>query len=63
VRGPELIRRLGDRRRGLRVLFVSGYARETLPEDQLAEPGIAFLQKPFHPDTLLRSVREILDQN
>jgi signal transduction histidine kinase len=39
----------------LRVVFMSGYA------DTQLDPGTAYLQKPFTPDTLVRTVREVLD--
>ena len=39
----------------LRVVFMSGYA------DTQLDPGTAYLQKPFTPDTLVRTVRAVLD--
>ena len=59
--GRELARFLTHERRGLRVLFISGYS------DQRAEPrggegaSEAFLQKPFTPVVLARHVRQVLD--
>ncbi|HEX5271857.1 MAG TPA: ATP-binding protein, partial [Gemmataceae bacterium] len=56
--GLELSRRLAERRPGVRVLYVSGYADELV-----GQPGIscaAFLHKPFTPAALLRKVREVL---
>jgi CheY-like chemotaxis protein len=55
--GRELARRLRARRRGLRVLCMSGYTDPATPE----MGGVAFLQKPFTPEALARKVREILN--
>jgi len=55
--GPDLARRLRASRAGLEVLLVSGYPRDSEPLD----PRVAFLQKPFRPQTLTDMVRGILD--
>jgi len=54
--GPELARRLE-----LPTLFVSGYTADTVHGRGSLPPGSAFLEKPFDSDTLLRTVRELLD--
>jgi two-component system cell cycle sensor histidine kinase/response regulator CckA len=54
--GPELARRLAASRAGLKVLLLSGYPRDRA----LLDPQVAFLQKPFHPRSLLATVRELL---
>ncbi len=61
MNGRELADRLLARRPGLKVLFTSGY-----PADRL-RPGIAdspatFIEKPFLPDELARTIRGVLDQ-
>jgi PAS domain S-box-containing protein len=43
------------------ILYMSGYTTETAIRDGAVERGIAFLQKPFTPDGLVRKVREVLD--
>jgi PAS domain S-box-containing protein len=43
------------------VLYMSGYTTERAIRDGVAADGIAFLQKPFTPDALVRKVREVLD--
>jgi two-component system cell cycle sensor histidine kinase/response regulator CckA len=59
--GPALFKRLFAKRPSLRVLYMPGYADETL--DQAAsEPDGGFLQKPFLRDGLVRKVREALDR-
>ena len=46
---------------GTRVLFMSGYVDATKPGG-FEEPGTAFIQKPFLPDDLTRSLRDLLDR-
>jgi PAS domain S-box-containing protein len=58
--GPMLVTRLGAIRPMARILYVSGYADDTISNYRL-EPSSAFLAKPFVPTTLLRKVRETLD--
>jgi PAS domain S-box-containing protein len=61
LRGPELRERVLALHPETPVLFVSGYADRDLR--LVAEgDGVAFLQKPFTPDALLRRVRQILDR-
>ena len=60
--GQELATRLTAVRPGMAVLCVSGYADQAVVHQGLIGPRQAFLQKPFTPDTLLRRVREILDE-
>jgi signal transduction histidine kinase/ActR/RegA family two-component response regulator len=43
-------------------LFASGHSRDVLPSDMLAAAGIELVDKPYHPDDLLRAVRRALDQ-
>lgn len=57
VRAADVIR---SERRGIRVLFVSGYSEEGLFRDG-AEEGVHFLNKPFTLLELDRKVREVLD--
>ena len=59
--GRQLADRLVERLTKLKVLFVSGYTDDAIVRHGILEPGIAFLQKPFSPESLARKVREVLD--
>jgi two-component SAPR family response regulator len=59
--GVKLARVLRDARPALRLLFTSGYTDTTLVKDEFLMPNTPFLSKPFTPEALLRSVREVLD--
>jgi PAS domain S-box-containing protein len=58
--GPELARRLGERRPGVAVLYMSGYTDELVGLHGVLEPSIHFIQKPFTRSGLLLKVRETL---
>ena len=63
LNGRELAARLMATRPDLKVLYVSGYADDALGEHGVLAPGIAYLPKPFTPDTLLDKVRAVLDRD
>jgi hypothetical protein len=58
--GRDLATQLKTRRPELRVLFMSGYTDDAVVRHGMLEPGLAYLEKPFRPATLLRKVREVL---
>jgi PAS domain S-box-containing protein len=55
--GRELAQQLSERWRNLRVLYISGYMKGEIAEGK----RVAFLQKPFTPEQLVRKAREVLD--
>ncbi|HKW58079.1 MAG TPA: ATP-binding protein [Candidatus Acidoferrum sp.] len=61
VRGPELARRMREQRRGVKVLYVSGYLEFNKGNSEFVEDGF-FLQKPFSREALVRKVDEVLSR-
>ena len=59
--GHEVARRVRRQRPDIHVLYMSGYADDTLVNHGVLDSGINFLQKPFTPSSLLQSVRLILE--
>jgi len=59
--GPALAKQVQKERPGIKVLYMSGYATNFITHDGVVDPGTNFLEKPFHPRTLLNKVREVLD--
>ena len=60
--GRQLVEQLPAFLTGMKVLYMSGYPDEAVGRHGFLEPGTPFLQKPFTADSLLRKVREILDE-
>jgi len=61
VSGRELADQLVQLRPDMKVLFMSGYTDDAVVRHGILQEGIAYLQKPFTPDTLARKVRAVLD--
>jgi nitrogen-specific signal transduction histidine kinase len=59
--GRELAERLAPVRPRMKVLYTSGYTDDAMVRQGVLTAGVAFLQKPFVPDSLARKVREVLD--
>ena len=59
MNGPELAQQILAVRPAIKVLYMSGYTDKAFTTFTW-EPGSAFLQKPFTPQTLGHKVREIL---
>ena len=58
--GPKVVELIAQTRPEIKVLYISGYSDEAVTRHGLVGPGRAFLSKPFHPEVLLRRVRESL---
>jgi PAS domain S-box-containing protein len=61
VDGGDLAREVQKQKPELRVVFTSGYSLELGGEEAGLREGFNFLQKPFQPLTLARTVRRRLD--
>jgi CheY-like chemotaxis protein len=59
--GPTLAQWLADERPNMKVLFVSGYAENTVLRHGKIDVATRFLQKPFSGKMLARKVREVLE--
>ena len=59
--GRELAQSLELLHPGIKVLYMSGYTDDAIVRHGLLDQEIAFLQKPFTPDALMRKVRDVLD--
>jgi DNA-binding NtrC family response regulator len=63
MRGTDLVRVLHDSTPDLPVLYISGYARDTVVRDGRLDAEVNFLEKPFSPEALAAMVREVLDKS
>jgi CheY-like chemotaxis protein len=58
--GRELSDRAAKIVPGLKVLFTTGYTRNSIVHNGIIEPGIALLPKPFTLDQLARKIRQAI---
>jgi two-component system cell cycle sensor histidine kinase/response regulator CckA len=59
--GPVLAKRIAGCFPSVRILCMSGYTDDSVVRHGVLEATMAYLQKPFTPETLTRKVREVLD--
>jgi two-component system cell cycle sensor histidine kinase/response regulator CckA len=60
--GQELVERLRVSNPAVRVVFMSGYTEKAIAHNGSMPPGTGFVEKPFTVDTLMRRLREVLDE-
>jgi two-component system, cell cycle sensor histidine kinase and response regulator CckA len=58
----ELVDQLLEQRPELKVLFISGYTSDEVVRRGVSRGDVAFIQKPFTAEDLMRKVREVLDE-
>ncbi len=58
MNGRELADRVCAARPGTPVLFTTGYSRNAVAHNNMLDPGVAFLAKPFTVEQLARKVAE-----
>jgi two-component system, cell cycle sensor histidine kinase and response regulator CckA len=60
ISGTVLVGRLEHLRPGIKALYVSGYTDNAIVHHGILDSNVAFLQKPFTTDSLVRKIREVL---
>jgi CheY-like chemotaxis protein len=61
VSGRELAEKILAEKPKLKVIYSSGYSVDVVGPGDCLEEGSNYLQKPYHPETLVRAVRNRLD--
>ena len=61
MNGCRLVEEIAPLRRGIKVLYMSGYTADVMAQHGGLEPDISLIQKPFLPQALTRKVREVLN--
>ena len=60
INGRQLAEEACRRRAGIKVLFISGYARQAVVQNGVLDSGVELLSKPFSMNSLGRKVAQIL---
>jgi two-component system cell cycle sensor histidine kinase/response regulator CckA len=60
--GREVYNEISQTRPDIKVLFTSGYTRDTILNKDIEDKKFAFISKPMSPDRLLEKVREVLNK-
>jgi CheY-like chemotaxis protein len=62
MNGRQLADEIRRLRPGLKVIFMTGYARNAIIHHGHIDPGVELLPKPFTRDALARKIREMLNR-
>jgi DNA-binding response OmpR family regulator len=62
LNGRQLADEARSLRRGLRVLFTTGYTRNAIVHHGRLDPGVNLIGKPFSFEGLAAKIRSILDE-
>jgi CheY-like chemotaxis protein len=62
MNGRGLVERLSGIRPRIKSLYMSGYTDDDIVRRGFIEPSKSFLQKPFTSESLLQTVRKVLDE-
>ena len=60
INGRQLAEEVRRRRAGIKILFISGYAKHAIVHDGVLDHGIDLLWKPFTMNNLARKVAQVL---
>lgn len=60
INGQELHHKILAARPAMKCLYCSGYTPESIAKQNVLEPGISFLQKPFDFRVLIKTVQSVL---
>ncbi|MCA9996660.1 MAG: response regulator, partial [Anaerolineales bacterium] len=61
MNGRELAESLRASRPDIKILYMSGYTRDVLAQNLNLDRPVRLLRKPFTPEELINSVRDVLD--
>jgi len=59
--GPEMVKAIEPFRPDLKVIYMSGHARDRFNRSGIDEEKVNFIQKPVMPEALTARIREVLD--
>lgn len=59
--GRDLAKRAQSLQPDVKIMFISGYSDRVLTKNEVLEPGLNYLPKPFTPEILRQRVRQVLE--
>lgn len=60
MNGRQLEQAAAELRRGLRILFTTGYTANAIVHNGRLDAGVALISKPFTVDQLARKIQQVL---